>query len=187
MMDVQYKAVYKERIPFEDTKRIDIRSLMRSGCLDAGIRGSLSWLVGGESQGTIAFKCHDGALMLGYRYKGMDGGWVAVKQSVSVVAMDDANVWQQRFLCPGCEARVNVLVGYGKHFLCRHCYRMPHGSMQGKAISYDADHAAKDVKTVSDLVAEADAVPVKRVDSLFDEYCELVIAIAETDTQHLAS
>ena len=51
------------------------------------------------------------------------------------------------FVCPGagCDRRVAVLYGPGKHFLCRHCYDLVYESQQDDAM-YRALHKAQAIR-----------------------------------------
>jgi hypothetical protein len=120
---------WDRRTTLDDVKRLDIRWLSQQGSLRPGVYRSISWTRGERPTGDIVIQCQQESLVLIYRYRARGGDWEPVRQTVPLV-WTPCHYGGQRpwFCCPGCRQRVAVLCGYGKWFLCRHCYRLPYGS-----------------------------------------------------------
>lgn len=122
------------RISLEETKKLDIVTLARSGVFRPGKSGTLAWHVGGQSVGTIGFHFDDQKLELSYRYKNFDGQWQPVKQTIEIVSLVTVHGFhQEQFLCPSCHSKVSTLAGFGKYFLCRHCCQTPYSGRNESA------------------------------------------------------
>ena len=114
------------RIPLEETKKLDYQTLARTGIFKPGKTGTLTWFVSGQSSGTVGFQYDNHRLELSYRYKNFDGQWQPVKQAIEIASLVTVHGFHQElFLCPSCHSKVSTLAGYGKYFLCRHCYQSP--------------------------------------------------------------
>ena len=126
---------WDKRSTIEETKRVDIRYMRRSGLLKPGYRGSLSWSRGGKPTGNINFICLQDYLQLHFRYRfGNEGDWQSVEQKITFdrtpCHYGGERLW---FLCPQCARRVVVLCSDGPLFLCRQCYQLPYRSQnEGK-------------------------------------------------------
>ena len=120
---------WDKKATIESTKRIDIRYLKKQGFLQAGCSGTISWNCHGKQTGVIGFRTFHDRLVLAYNYREGDGEWQAVEQTI-LFTETACNYGKSRkwFSCPECCKRVGVLSGYGKLFLCRHCYRLPNAT-----------------------------------------------------------
>ncbi len=176
----------KIRIPLEETKKIDIQTLTRSGIIHPGKSGTLSWLVDGQSIGAITFRCLDSALEISYQYKHLDGHWQPIKQTVQIAKVTTSHGFaHNRFVCPSCQGKVNELSGFGKYFLCRHCYRFPYGSLRGTAAKYD--HLPKHAASMPVSYWEASKLERQRLNLLSLKHCELVVTENSTDPEVLTA
>ncbi len=146
------RRTYTYDINLEDTKKVSINSLLNSGLLREGARGQLSWLVDGNSDGAIGVQGGETSVTLSYRYKGYDGSWEPVTQTVEILQPASGEHFRSaRFKCPNCGEAVSTLSGYGCHFLCRHCYQFPFGSFRGKAGRYGKQAGSQpDYSSLSD-------------------------------------
>ena len=109
----------------DDTPRIDIRDMRKSGMLRPGSSGTLSWRLADNSVGLASYNCHDNKLCLN---AGSFGSNVLVGTQDVRFDATPCNYGGQRrwFLCPGCNRRVAVLCGVGGLFRCRHCHHLPY-------------------------------------------------------------
>lgn len=109
--------------------RIDIRYLRREGSLRPGTVGSLRWSVGGRECGSVGYKTDYNQLLVTYRYRHPDNGWIPIKLPIMFETTPchygGERLW---FSCPGCKRRVGVLFDYGSLFVCRHCCQLPYAS-----------------------------------------------------------
>ena len=109
--------------------QLDVRWLHRHGYLDHWSQW-VTWSRGERQTGSVGVRLVDDCLVVEYccRQRGT-GAWEDIRQ---VIALDwtPCHYGGQRpwFRCPGCQRRVAVLCGYGRFFLCRHCYRLPYTS-----------------------------------------------------------
>jgi hypothetical protein len=115
----------------EEVHRLDIRYMKQHGLIRLGSIGSLSWFRGDQQTGSIGFRVKLDCLVLDYRYRSVGGDWEPVQETIwldwTACHYGGQRPW---FRCPWCFRRVAVLCGYGKRFLCRHCYRLPYASQQ---------------------------------------------------------
>ena len=114
----------------EEIRRIDIRYLRQNGLLQPNRAGSLSWNVGGEPSGNINYTMYENTMVLNFRCQQYgDDEWESVQQTIwfesTPCHYGGSRKW---FICPRCDARVAVLYGADKLFLCRHCYQLPYAS-----------------------------------------------------------
>lgn len=113
----------------EDVRRLDLRYLKRHDLLRPGYVGTLSWSQGGDEIGSIGFRVMSTHLLLSYRYQAYRGAWEDVEERVELEWTSCHYGGQRPWLrCPQCVRRVVVLYGYGRRFLCRHCYGLPYAS-----------------------------------------------------------
>lgn len=120
---------WDKKATIESTRRIDILYLKKQGFLQAGCSGTISWNRHGKQTGVIGFRTFHDRLVLAYSYREGDGEWQAVEQTI-MFTETACNYGKSRkwFSCPECCKRVGILSGYGKLFLCRHCYRLPNAT-----------------------------------------------------------
>jgi hypothetical protein len=113
----------------EDIRRLDLRYLKRHDLLRPGHVGTLSWTQGGNESGSIDFQVMSTHLLLSYRYRSYGGVWEDVEERIELVwtlcHYGGRRPWLR---CPQCVRRIAVLYGYGRLFLCRHCYDLPYAS-----------------------------------------------------------
>ena len=141
------------RTTCEETRRIDIRYLRQNGLLQTNRTGSLSWSTGGEPTGNIRYIMLENEMMLNFKARGYwDEEWESIEQRIwfdrTRCHYGGSRKW---FICPRCDARVAVLYGADKLFLCRHCYQLPYAS-QGEGY---LDRMSRKLDKISDKL-EAD-------------------------------
>lgn len=115
----------------ESYRALDINHLHRDGWLRPGRQGVLTWTRGGVEVARIATLAQHGGLQLSYRVRTSEGGWQDVEQNIAIENLP-CHLGGSRpfFICPGtqdgtiCGRRVAKLYGAGRHYLCRHCYRL---------------------------------------------------------------
>ena len=105
----------------DQSKRLDVNYLNRSGYLTPGATSSQSWNCGGEPAGSIGVHANDGGITLIYRSSTNGGEWQDVKEPVTII-WEPCNFGGHRpyFLCPRCGRRIVKLYGLAR-FLCRPC------------------------------------------------------------------
>ena len=119
------------RATTEIQHRIDIRWLKGQGDLQPGTIGVLSWSWGKEKTGSVHYSVGTDRMVLSYRYRHYGGAWEPVEQTISFDQTPcNYGGYRKWFHCPRCRARVAVLYGAGKYFLCRHCYNLTYSSQQ---------------------------------------------------------
>jgi hypothetical protein len=124
------------RTTLDQVHQLDVRWLHRHGYLDHWSQW-VTWSRGERQTGSVGVRLVDGCLVVEYRcrQRGTDA-WEDIRQ---VIALDwtPCHYGGQRpwFRCPGCQRRVAVLCGYGRFFLCRHCYRLPYASQCETALN----------------------------------------------------
>jgi hypothetical protein len=114
---------------------IDVKRLRKTGCLRPGWQGGWQRTREGERVPWINLRAEADRLYLSYRVRIAGGEWEDVEETVRIVRVPcrfgGSRVY---FICPGvvigiaCGQRVTKLHGPGRYFLCRHCYRLAHGS-----------------------------------------------------------
>jgi len=113
---------------------IDIRHMNRSGRLQPGTGGLLSWSRYGESMGSVSYTVFDDRMFLIYRYRRCDKEWEDVKDTIELNKTPcNFGGFRHWLICPSCSRRVAVLYGPGKYFHCRKCYGLSYASQsEGK-------------------------------------------------------
>ena len=119
---------WDRRTTLEETQRLDIRWLHRSGYLTA-YPHSVTWHQGEHQTGAISLVLQPEGLVLEYYYRANGADWEPMREVITLYwtpcHYGGSRPW---FLCPGCQRRVAILCCRGKWFLCRHCYRLPYAS-----------------------------------------------------------
>ena len=113
----------------EHVNKIDISYLKRTGRLEPGVSGLLSWTNGRELCGSIKFSTQQDKIILSYRARtnGMD--WQEISETVYFdISECHFGGYRKWFSCPSCAKRVGILHGAGTHFLCRHCHNLTYSS-----------------------------------------------------------
>lgn len=110
----------------EDSQPLDIRRLQRAGVLFAGRWFGWQWTINDRPVANIQVRVEVDHVTLVYRHRRRgDSEWQAVEQPVHIERTPchygGTRPW---WLCPWCGRRVAVLYSAGKHFACRHCYRL---------------------------------------------------------------
>lgn len=117
---------YKQKS--EGCRSLDVNSMNREGCLNAGCAGNFTWSRDGDLIAQIGFHTEERGVVLDYRVRLHGGDWEAVTQYVPLT-YTECRFGGQRpyFHCPGivskqhCGRRVGKLFSGGRYFLCRHC------------------------------------------------------------------
>jgi hypothetical protein len=118
------------RLKAEHCNRLDIRFMRKRGFLKPGSY-NLSWKCGDEPRGTIDAQVFDAdQITLHYRFKGYsDEVWRDVVQRVPLETTPCRfGGVRQRFKCPCCYRRVEVLYLRSGRFACRHCQQVAYTS-----------------------------------------------------------
>ena len=119
----------------EETKRIDIRWMRKSGMLRLGRTGRLSWNRGGEPAGWIQYTILGDRMQLDFKYREFGGEWQPVTQSVMFDRTPcNYGGFRQWFLCSRCSRRVEILCSDGPYFYCRKCCQLPYASQNEDTI-----------------------------------------------------
>ncbi len=94
----------------EDTIRLDVRHMERSGHIRPGLRVPYFWKRGTEPAGDIVVHTHDGGIELVYRYRQNDDDWrpmrIAVPLTSTPCTFGGERHW---FHCPICNRRCALL------------------------------------------------------------------------------
>jgi hypothetical protein len=136
-----------------ESHSVDVSYLHREGLLKPGRWFSLRWSRADRETGSIGGVV-DGTepperVILAYRHRSGPGSeWEDVREPVPLT-WTACNFGGERpwFVCPGagCNRRVAVLYGPGRHFLCRHCYDLVYESQRDNAM-YRALHKAQSIR-----------------------------------------
>ena len=113
----------------DEYRNVDVRRFHREGLLKPGCCFSWSWWRAEQEVASISAFVQQDRVVLLYRYhSGAGAEWEEVKEPVPL-EWTPCNFGGERpwFVCPGagCGRRVAILYGWGKYFLCRHCYDLP--------------------------------------------------------------
>jgi hypothetical protein len=119
----------------ENSRSINVNQLHNAGCLRPGWRGGWQWTSNGERVAWINLRAEADCVHLSYRVRIGGVEWEDVEETVRIVRVPCRFGGSRAyFICPGfvngiaCGRRVAKLHGPGRYFLCRHCYRLAHGS-----------------------------------------------------------
>ena len=137
---------YSRKATTETGFRLDVRWLQRKGCLVEGYGSTLTWSRGGAECGSICLEIRDGRIHLAYEYSSQSQKSEPVEQTILLTRTSchfgGTRIW---LICPKCLTRVAVLFAPGKHFLCRHCYRLSYPS-QLESASYRLMRKARKIR-----------------------------------------
>ena len=129
----------------ESARAIDVNKLQREGCLKPGWNGGWQWTSGGKQTGWIGLRAGPDHVRLSYKVRVAGGEWQDVEEAGRGTRERGRFGGSRAYLiCPGvvngrvCARRVVKLYGAGRHFLCRHCYRLAY-ACQGES-SLDRTH-----------------------------------------------
>lgn len=122
----------------EDFRSIDVRRWQRDGLLNPGQWFGWNWSRDGETVASIRVEVEAGSVVLKYRHRRNGEEWQGVEYPVRIAQTScrygGTRSW---FICPaaGCGRRVAILYMGGRHFACRHCYRLAYESQ--REVDYD--------------------------------------------------
>ena len=109
-------------------RALDIRRLRHRRVLEPGLAFSWTWLINGESCGSIGIRTGSDQLILDYRHQSRGSDWrdvnIVIRLDSTPCKFGGRRLW---FLCPigRCGRRVGVLyLGSDGVFACRRCYRL---------------------------------------------------------------
>ena len=102
----------------EGCNSLDANQLSRNGCLINGWTGSTTWSRNGLKIGSVGMRASADRLHLSYRSS--EFGLVA--QSILIERTPCRFGGQRAYFRCDCGKRVVKLYGFGRLFLCRHCY-----------------------------------------------------------------
>lgn len=111
----------------EHYRRTYIGLLAKWGLLEPGVEGPINWNRGGEPDGSMNVKAGIDTVTFTYSCTVNGGEPEIIEQHIQVERtpchFGGSRPW---FTCPVCFNRVGVLVGAGRLFKCRKCYRLPY-------------------------------------------------------------
>lgn len=130
----------------EDSRPLDIRKLNRSGLLQPGHSFGWQWTINDRPVGNIQIRVQADHVVLAYKYRPQcNAEWQDVWQHVYLERtpchLGGARCW---WICPICRRRVAILYGPGKHYACRHCYKLVYECQR----ETDDDRAARRADTI---------------------------------------
>ena len=103
---------------------IDANQLSRIGCFKSGWNGTTTWSRNGKKFSSIGMRATANYLHLGYSTE----HYGSVIQPIRIERLPCRfGGWRAYFRCE-CGKRVVKLYGFGRFFLCRHCYGLFHYS-----------------------------------------------------------
>ena len=108
----------------EECSSIDANHLNRDGCLKTGWNGAMAWSRNGKKFSSIGMRATADYLHLGYSSK----HYGSVIQPIRIERMPCRFGGSRAYFSCNCGKRVVKLYGFGRHFLCRHCYGLFHYS-----------------------------------------------------------
>ena len=108
----------------EDCNSLDANQLQRNGCLKNGWNGVISWTRNGKKFSTIGMRATANYLHLSYCTE----EYGTVSQSVTIERLPCRFGGSRAYFRCKCNKRVVKLYSVGKHFRCRHCFRLPYSS-----------------------------------------------------------
>jgi hypothetical protein len=108
----------------EDCNSLDANQLQRNGCLKNGWYGTNTWKCNGVKTSSIGIHASTNSLSLSYYSK----RYGTVSQSVTIERIPCRFEGSRAYFRCDCGKRVVKLYSAGKHFRCRHCYRLPYSS-----------------------------------------------------------
>ena len=108
----------------EDCNSLDANQLNRGGCLKNGWSGTTTWSRNGVKISSIGMRATADYLHLGYSSK----QYGSVIQPIPIERLPCRFGGSRAYFRCKCSKRVVKLYSAGKHFRCRHCYRLPYSS-----------------------------------------------------------
>jgi len=148
---------WQRRKTLEECRVLNVRDLKNQDLLRQGCTGSLSWLRGRETTGSVSFRYDEPWLILSYTYD--DRGVPQSNHTESILLeWTPCNYGGSRpwFGCPACGRRVVALALHRSRFLCRQCHKLPYKSQMEARIDRVIRRARKIRKKVG---ASSDELP----------------------------
>ena len=108
----------------EECNSLDANQLHRDGCLKNGWNGTSIWSRRGVEVSSIGMRTSADCLYLGYRSE----RYGSVIQPVRIERVPCRFGGSRAYFRCDCGKRVVKLYGFGRLFLCRHCYGLFHSS-----------------------------------------------------------
>ena len=108
----------------EECSSIDANQLSRDGCLKNGWNGTTTWSRNGKKFSSIGMRATANYLHLGYSSE----HYGSVIQPIRIERLPCRFGGSRAYFSCNCGKRVVKLYGFGRHFLCRHCYGLFHCS-----------------------------------------------------------
>ena len=110
---------------------LDVRRLARSGYLEPGVGGVLSWHRRGQVIAVVKYLAEDSCLSLSYDQPvagcGYEQGTERVAFAWTRCHLGGKRVW---FRCPGCGERRAILYHRAGRFRCRRCHGLSYSSQR---------------------------------------------------------
>ena len=148
----QYCRIGKQAT-IEEHIRTYIGCLAKWGYLKSGAVGTLSWSCGGEPSGSISVRGGSNMVTFSYAHTAYGGEPESIEQRIHIeytpCYFGGSRPW---FTCPGCQRRVGVLIGAGRLFACRKCYRLSY-SCQMESYS---DRASRRIRKIQKRLGNPD-------------------------------
>lgn len=114
---------------YEDTCRLDVRSLRKHGGLEAGSQYPLYWCANGRLVGKVWIEVRSECIMVGDQYQHR-GDFFRIQLEKTACHFGGYRPW---FTCPKCGCRCLVLISCGGIYVCRGCLRTPYRSQRMSA------------------------------------------------------
>ena len=117
-------GLHSNQPKIEDCNSLDANQLNRGGCLKSGWCGKTTWSRNGVKTSSIGMHATADYLHIGYSSK-QHGSLI---QPIPIERLLCRFGGSRAYFRCKCSKRVVKLYLAGKHFLCRHCHRLPYSS-----------------------------------------------------------
>ena len=115
---------HSDQLKIEECTSLDANQLRRDGCLNNGWCGTTRWSHNGKKFSSIGMRATANYLHLGYSSE----HYGSVIQPIRIERMPCRFGGSRAYFRCDCGKRVVKLYGFGRLFLCRHCYGLFHYS-----------------------------------------------------------
>lgn len=170
----------------EDYFSLDLRTLKAMG-FKYGIymSGTVPVLRKGF-KAIIAFAIEDNLMDLKYRYRGRDGFWKPVTQTIPLDFIN-CNYGSKRvyFICPACGKRVMLLYCAKKYFMCRECSDLIYRSQCENKLDRQLRKARKIRDRIDPKSALFSPIPDKPVGMHYKTYYSILDKEREVLTEYI--
>ena len=129
----------------EDCNSLDANQLNRDGCLKSGWCGTTTWSRNGVKTSSIGMHATADYLHIGYSSK-QHGSLI---QPIPIERLLCRFGGSRAYFRCKCSKRVVKLYLAGKHFLCRHCHRLPYSSKNESQLDRAIRHRNKQRRRLS--------------------------------------